>query len=294
MKIFDTHLLLGRDAWLSENKPELACHSDIASASQALDDTGASEWRAATFPFPSSQDGTYIPENEAVLRAAQGDNRLLPVTAVDPSNLENLNWVMDALKGDKLRGLVIWPILCDLDLSALSVHKPLWQAVAERDIPVTVHVGVGNEPDLGRAVKANHYDAAAAIKLAQALPQVRFNLSHVLRLSAAALEALRSLDNVMMDVSGLSALNRWREAGREVFPAFDTAFPGSDPQTVLRALAADPDWQKRLMFGSSWPFNTWWEYSPKRELELLHYCLPSEMVTAIVWENPCQFYALSP
>ncbi|MHA1599068.1 MAG: amidohydrolase family protein, partial [Alphaproteobacteria bacterium] len=250
-------------------------------------------WRAAAFAFPSSGDGSYIPENESVLAAARSDSRLLPVAVVNPAKQENLDWVLEHISD--VRGLMIWPILCDLDLIEISGCETLWKAVEEHDVPVTVHVGVGNEANhLGRCVPGNRYDPEAAVALAASLPAVRFNLSHVLRLSRAALQAVRDLDNVMMDISGLSALGRLYENGCEVFPALDNAFAGCSASDVLGELAEDPDLAGRLMFGSSWPFSLWWGFDPQKELEHLNSVLPKGLLIPIIWQNPCAFYSETP
>lgn len=290
--LFDAQLLCGTDDWLARNKPELAYRLSPGEAAEQMTLAAQGpEWRAALLPFPSSPDQAYLAENEQLFAAAAADPRFLAVAAVNPRVPENLRAVEAAAERGQVAGLAIWPILCDLDLLALARDKRLW-ALAERyRLPVTAHVGTGEEPGLGRAVAANRYGPLDAIALAKALPHIRFNLSHCLRLSRAALEQVAGLGNVWTDTSGLSAIGRWHEAGREVFPAADALDAGDDPHYMLLRLAGDYGLERRILFGSSYPFSAWWNFDVQAEAEACRrQPLPPAAAAALLFRNACDFF----
>jgi predicted TIM-barrel fold metal-dependent hydrolase len=290
--LFDAQLLCGKDDWLARNKPELAHGLDPAEASAQLESAASGErWRAALFPFPSAPGQAYLSENARVIAAAQAEPRFLSVAAINPQVPENLRAIEEAAEMGAIAGLAVWPILCELDLVELQHEARLWRLAERYDLPVTVHVGTGAEPDLGRAVKHNRYTPADAAELARALPQIRFNLSHCLRLSREALDLVASLGNVWTDTSGLSAVGRWREAGQEVFLAADALDVGEDPHYVIVRLIRDYGLERRVMFASSFPFSAWWHFDVSAEA---HACrrqpLGEDALSALLWSNACEFY----
>jgi predicted TIM-barrel fold metal-dependent hydrolase len=290
--LFDAQLLCGTDDWLARNKPELQHRLSPGEAAEEMTLAAEGpEWRAALLPFPSSPGQAYLEENARIVAAAQAEPRFLAVAAVNPRVPENFSAVEAMAERSEIAGLAIWPILCDLDLLALAGEKRLWALAERHRLPVTVHVGTGAEPELGRAVAANRYGPLDAVTLARALPQVRFNLSHCLRLSRAALEEVAGLDNVWTDTSGLSAIGRWHEAGREVFPAADALDAGDDPHYMLVRLAEDYGLERRIMFGSSHPFSAWWHFDVHAEVDACRrQPLPPAATAAVLFRNACDFF----
>lgn len=291
MTLFDAQLLCGTDDWLAGNKPELRHRLSPSEAAAAMTlAAGGDDWRAALLPFPSSPGQAYLAENALVATAAEAEPRFLAVAAVNPRVPANTAAVAALAERGAIAGLAIWPILCGLDLVALAGEKVVWDLAERHRLPVTVHVGTGAEPALGRAVAANRYAPLDAVALARALPQIRFNLSHCLRLSRAALEAVAGLDNVWTDSSGLSALGRWREAGREVFPAADALDAGDDPHYMLVRLAAELGLERRILFASSYPFSAWWGFDVAAEAQA---CLRQPLPPAALFRNACDFFGVS-
>lgn len=290
--LFDAQLLCGTDDWLARNKPELAHRLSPGEAAEAMTlAAGGAEWRAALLPFPSSPGQAYLDENVRLAAAAEAEPRFLAIAAVNPRVPENLRAVTALAERKAIAGLAVWPILCDLDLVALAHEKALWDLAERHRLPVTVHVGTGAEPGLGRAVKANRYGPLDAVALARALPQIRFNLSHCLRLSRAALAEVARLENVWTDSSGLSAIGRWREAGREVFCAADALDAGDDPHYMLLRLAGEYGLERRIVFGSSFPFSAWWQFDVQAEAEACRrQPLPPVAAAALLFQNACDFF----
>ena len=272
--IVDAHHLFGTDHWLKHNRPALAHENTAEHAGEAMAACSA-EWFACVFPFPSSEDGTYAAENRLVLRAASRDPRLLPVLALNPAHPDSRSDVAALLKlHPYVAGIVLWPILCRLDLVDLAGDTWFADLVLGHGLTVTVHVAAGNEVAIGRVSSMERYLPMDAITLAQALPGVRFNLSHGLRLSEPALEAARELTNVWTDTSGLSAIDRWQESGQAVFPATDAGRLGTlSAREALACLAEEYTLGDRLLFGSSYPFNAWWDFDVSKEVRLVEEAL---------------------
>jgi predicted TIM-barrel fold metal-dependent hydrolase len=294
MTLFDAQLLCGTDHWLAHNKPELYHSLTPREAADQMERAAQGEaWRAALFPFPSSPDQAYLTENALVIETAQAEPRFLAVAAINPRRERNLVAVEAAAEQGSIRGLAVWPILCDLDLVDLAREERLWQLAAAHDLPVTVHVGTGAEADLGRAVSRNRYAPLDAVALARAVPHVRFNLSHCLRLSRGALEAVAELDNVWTDTSGLSAIGRWYEAGQEVFPAADALDAGGDPYQIVSRLVASYGLADKIMFASSHPFSAWWGFDVKAEADAYRRLVLSDKAAGDgLYRNACKFFGV--
>jgi predicted TIM-barrel fold metal-dependent hydrolase len=295
--LFDAQLLCGSDHWLAANKQALAHRLTPGEASLALSEAAGGElWRAALFPFPSAPGQVYDAENRLVIEAARRDSRFLAIGAVNPHVPENMAALEVAAERGLIGGLAIWPILCDLDLRTLAGERRLWQLAENYDLPVTVHVGTGAESDYRPAVVRNNYAPVDAVALARSVPQVRFNLSHCLRLSRAALDMAAHLDNVWTDTSGLSAIGRWREVGQQIFLAADGIIGVDEsPNFVVSRLIEDFGFAFRIMFASSHPFSAWWGFSLKDEVEAcLHLPLPPSMSRDLMYRNACNFFGITP
>lgn len=293
--LIDIHHLLGSDRWLTRNMPNLA-HENGAEAACAAMNMSAERWLAYVFPFPSSADGSYIAENRMVLSAAARDSRLRPVLALNPMHTEGRADVARLLDAHpEIAGLVLWPILCELDLVALSKDSWFRDLANSCGLPFTVHIAAGNEQRIGRVTRMLRYLPEHALALAGSLPGVRFNLSHALRLSRSALETARQMANIWTDTSGLSALGQWHESGQQVFPATDAGPLGTlSPGEALTALVGDYGLGERLMFGSSYPFNTWWGLDVAGERRLVEESLCNPWTRQCIMEyNARSFYSMT-
>jgi predicted TIM-barrel fold metal-dependent hydrolase len=252
MTIFDCHLLLGRDHWLAANKPELAHElslNQVTAMFAALSPNG--RWRAAVFPFPSAPEQNYRKENAAILEAAALEPRLVPVAAINPNDPESRAFLQR--NGGQFAGIMIWPILCNLDLGLLARDDAFWTMVKRLDLPVTIHVATGDEPSYRDAIRRNAYGPMDAIEVAEANPGIRFNLSHALRLSRSALQRAARLSNVWTDLSGYSSYGAWTEGGREIFAAADAIVGPGAYGELLNILKEEFGLGGRIMFGSSEP-----------------------------------------
>lgn len=277
MKFLDAHVLYGRDLWLSLNKPELAHQFDHGFLCSAMDEAARSpDWRAAIMPFPSASEPSYEQENVCVLEAAAADDRLLPVVVANPYDPRNRDLLEEWADRQQIAGLMVWPILCKLDLRAFAELDSFWQFAELHDLPVTIHIATGLEPTYRSAVLPNAYRPIDAVTIARRWPGVRFNLSHALRLSRPALEQIADLDNVWTDLSGYSSYGRWLEGGQETFPGESPVIGADAPVELTRALVERYNLANRVMFASSEPFCRWWGSSAKSEFET-HRAIQAEL-----------------
>lgn len=293
--IIDAHHLLGVDHWLRQNLPSLAHKHNGKDVVTSLDSV-TDKWIAYVSPFPSCQDKDYIHENEYVLDACAQDSRLRAIVAVNPlvpSSCTALERFLSA--GADIHGIMIWPILCRIDLEMLAKNCWFSDITRQWSLPVTVHVPAGNEQRIGRVERMERYLPQHAISLAAALPDVRFNLSHVLRLSSSALQAASTLPNVWMDTSGLTSLGMLVEQGEFVFPADDAGLAARlPPHEVLRMLVDELMLGNRLMYATSTPFNTWWGCDAALDFQLLERAgLSASQLRALTFENAFQFFKKS-
>ncbi|MGJ5079303.1 amidohydrolase family protein [Bradyrhizobium sp. HKCCYLS3013] len=269
MSIFDSHLLLGRDDWLAANKPELAHRLGLDEIRTMFAEVAPDgRWRAAACPFPSAPEQNYREENAAVLQCAAIEPRLLPVAAINPNDVESRAFL--ERDGGKFAGIIIWPILCKVDLRRLARDDAFWTIVKRLDLPVSIHVGTGEEPSYRDAIHANAYGPLDAIEVAEANPAIRFNLLHALRLSRSALQRAACISNVWTDLSGYSSYGSWTEGGREIFPAKDPVVGPGAYGALPKILADEFGLGDRILFGSSEPFCRWWGLTLKAEYAI--YC----------------------
>jgi predicted TIM-barrel fold metal-dependent hydrolase len=185
---------------------------------------------------------------------------------------------------------VIWPILCDLDLLALADDDAFWTIIERHDLPVTVHVGSGDEANYRSAVRRNSYGPMDAAELAHRRPSIRFNLSHILRLSRPALQSVSGLRNVWTDLSGYSSFGVWREKGHDVFPAADPVVGPGEWKRLGRILEDEFGLKDRVMFGSSEPFCRWWGSSLQREWEICNNSFDVGFKSSLFCEAAKTFY----
>lgn len=270
MKIIDCHHLFGSDLWLSENKSELACKNDYNQLKKQMDSI-ADDWKTFILPFPSSKNNKYLYENQMIKNAAILDDKILPVFALNTYFDECYNQVGMLLSETAYPNIVLWPILCEIDLIELSKNNKFIKFCEKHNPLVTIHVAAGNESDIGRISELKRYCASDAVYLATQLPHIKFNLSHVLRLSMNALEKAAELTNIVLDTSGISSHNLWYEKGQNVFPSKDSSdFKYCSHEEVITILVKKYELGSKLVFGSSYPFNSWWGFNLKSELDMIN------------------------
>lgn len=199
----------------------------------------------------------------------------MAVLGVNPRLAQSRRFVEHALERDEpVAALAIWPIGATaesgLDFIALARNSWLNEIACRFGVPLNVHVGAGNEERIGRVTSLGRYCPEHAIEWAMACPDIRFNLSHALRLSQTALRAAATLPNVFTDLSGLSCHQRWSEAGEQIFPAADAGELALMPaRELVTVLVRDFGLGSRAMYGSSYPFGLWWDADLASELRLV-------------------------
>lgn len=268
-RFIDAHCLVGCDYWLSLNKPELA-HRNMLEEYALEARKLAQEFQALTMPFPSSIDGSFTKENSTVLALHERHPWTEPILAFNYRSRENFERICQALDQGLAHGLVVWPIVCDLDLEDLAANPQFNYLVSNFDCWFTIHVGAGNEADIKRVEKLNRYCPADAVRLATSFPTVRFNLSHLLRISKQALDDASKLDNIIIDISGISTHRRWYECGTNVFPAADAEELGDlDSAQVIHRLMNNPKLCDKLVFGTQYPFGKWYGFGLREEMAIV-------------------------
>ncbi len=284
-QIIDVHLLYGEDFWLKQNKPDLA-HKNSTSGNQLV---------SFILPFPSSKDNLYIPENEIIAKASLSSDHLVPVFALNPLSEENIENVWRLTDNLKFFGIIIWPILCNIDLKKLIDNKPFRDFLhAQEDNEhffVEIHTGAGNEKDIGRVRELGNYLPLDVVNVAKAFPKIKFILTHALRLSVPALTEAKKLSNVVIDTNGISCQKRWFENGQNVFPAYDAGkMKDMNSDEIFQYLYNELGLSEKLVFGSSYPYSLWWGFDVEHEINLVKNCgLPSSATNKILKENIIRF-----
>lgn len=260
----DTHLLYGQDYWLKNNKPQLA-HSNFKICNNRY-----------TFivPFPSCEDNSYIYENKLVLKKAIENKNVIPVFAFNPLNIKNIEFIKSIEKNISVFGIIIWPILCNINLNKLLTNSAFCELLHSQEgnehFFVEIHTGAGNEKDIGRVDKLNKYLPLDLINIAKSFPKNKFILTHALRLSIPALIEAKKLDNVMIETSGISSNKNWFENNKNVFPSYDAGYLSEiDPKSIVKCLCFDFELSNKLIFGSGYPFSCWWGYDIQDEINLI-------------------------
>lgn len=268
-RIIDSHSLVGVDFWLSNNKSELRHRNDLEEYQKALKSV-ANSYKSVIMPFPSSKNGSYMAENRYILELHQKYDWTIPVLAFNPCSKENIRFVSEKLENGEVKGLVLWPVLCKLDLDMLSKDDQFDYVLRKYKPWITVHVGAGNEKDIHRVTKLNNYSPVDSVKLAAEYPDVKFNLSHVLRISEHALSMAENMENVIIDISGICMHKRWYEYGTNVFPASDSVkLKELDSSEIIYELMHNEQLANKLVFGTQYPFDTWCGFDIKEEIELV-------------------------
>ena len=267
--IIDAHCLAGQDYWLSKNKPELAHENYLTEYEQELKEQ-STDYRSYIMPFPSSKDGSFSEENELILSLRKERNWVVPVLAYNYNSVDNIRNVALAMDKGLCKDIVIWPIVCGMDLDKLACDPDFRFLLKTYSCRVTVHVGAGNEADIKRVNCLKHYLPEDAIRLAESFPQNIFNLSHLLRLSDKALRHAEQMDNIVIDISGISTHKRWYEMNKNVFPAYDAGELGEmDAPEILRELMGRSRLRSKIVFGTQYPFGKWYNYGVSDEVKIV-------------------------
>lgn len=215
--------------------------------------------------------------------------RAYPLCFIDPSRqqaaqVEALRALYEeyAFVGLKVQATIIQSFVRDLN----GPGRCLMEFAEEKGLPVLIHSSVHPE-DPWSAV-------ADLLAVAEAWPQIRFNLAHSCRFDKPTLDRINALPNAWFDCSAhrihceLAVMNSPSVAcGERRFPSDYT-----DPVAVLRDLAAA--YPTKLLWGSDAPFDSYVSTSIQltssyqAEARTLH-ALDSETVQRIARTNTLAF-----
>lgn len=265
INVFDGAVLWGNDAWAAKNRPDLAHAVDANSWMERIGRAKAQgiEVRGGlAMPFPSTPNQDFISVNRAILSSTgpEGPARILsPILAVRPDDAKSLDDLDAALSIGAPVGIKLWPYMGGFDLAALTADTALVDRIMANRLIVLVHVGNGREMATRPAFPRVRAMPTDALACARELSDVPFIIGHVARLCPATLAGAAETPNVMFDLSGLTSLGRWQENGEEGLPvANGKSLAALGPVGALRALVKDYGLSARLIFGTTWPFCTWW------------------------------------
>jgi hypothetical protein len=270
MKIIDVHYLIGEDYWLKNNKPELEHVGTMDECKKFKLNSNSTNFKSMIYPFPSCFDQKYKEENKKLYDIAKADSNAIPVFALNTNFEECFDYVEKMIKEFKQAGIVIWPILCKINLNELQQNKRFIRFCNENNFFIYIHVGAQNEDKIGRLDTLGIYGPMDAVNLAKSFPNKKFIIGHLLRLSTNAYKELSSLNNAILDTSGLSSHNLWFENNQNVFASPDAnELAEMNSKEVLTTLVEKYKLGKKLAFGSSYPFSMWWKYNFEKEVNLI-------------------------
>ena len=267
IEFIDAHYLVGTDYWLSQNLPERP-HKEYLEEFNRVNKE--KENMALIYPFPSSEDGKYTKENKEVYELYKNNSNIIPVFALNTNYEECYKEVENYLKLCPKAGIVIWPILCDIEVNQIELDTRFEKFANNNNFFIYIHVGALNEKDIGRVKKIGNYGPQDAIKFAKAFPNKKFILGHLLRGSITCLEQANNMDNVVIETSGISGHLKWYENDQNVFSAYDAGiYTKMQSNQILEDLVKNKKMENKLVFGSSYPFSYWWNFNLIDELELI-------------------------
>lgn len=284
-KIIDSHHLVGVDYWLSKNNKELEYKNNINAIKNH-------DIKAFIYPFPSSKNQLYISENETIYTCAKNNpDSVIPVFALNTNYDTSYRCIEEYLKEFNICGIVIWPILCNIDLLKLKDDKRFIKLCKEYKFFIYVHVGAGNEEDIKRVKKVGNYTPLDAIKFAKDFNYKKIILGHMLRLSIDSLKQASNMDNVVIETSGVSSQKRWYENNQNVFPSYDAGeLKELSSREILEYCVRKMKLENKLVFGSSFPYSLWWKYDLKDEIDLIEQLDVSDDVkNKILHDNIIEF-----
>lgn len=267
MEFIDAHYLVGTDYWLSKNLTKMPHTEYLEEFSRVNIEKNN---KALIYPFPSSEDGKYTKENREVFELYKKDKNLIPVFALNINYKECFFSVENYLKKCTRAGIVIWPILCDINVGAIETNQDFITFANNNEFFIYIHVAALNEKDIGRVKKLGNYGPQDAINFAKAFPNKKFILGHLLRASVESLEKAKSMDNVVVETSGISGHLKWYENNKNVFPAYDAKeYMTMEAENILEDLINNKKMENKLVFGSSYPFSYWWKSDLRDEINLI-------------------------
>lgn len=179
-------------------------------------------------------------------------DRAFPLCFIDPSRkqaeqVEALRSLYEELPyvGLKVQATIIQSYVRDLN----GPGRCLMEFAAEKNLPVLLHSSVNpNDP-------WSHVDDLLAV--AEAWPQVRFNLAHSCRFDKPTLDRINELPNAWFDCSAHRIHCELVGMNSKSIACPERLFPSdySNPATVLRDLAEA--YPTKLMWGSDAPFDSY-------------------------------------
>lgn len=174
-------------------------------------------------------------------------HRAVPLVMIDPSRqtrpqLQNIASLAERypIAGLKMQGTMIQSFVSDLPKSGFL------DLAAERDWPVLIHTSVHPDDPWSQVTDI--------LDVAEAWPQLRFNVAHTLRFDAPLLERLAGLPNAWFDVSAFCIHCDLAVQESPVVAAPERRF-ATDYADCGRALRDFAEaWPDRLLWGSDAPY----------------------------------------
>jgi predicted TIM-barrel fold metal-dependent hydrolase len=212
------------------------------------------------------------------------DARLLQFAMFDPTRavseqVQNLEPLLGKISGLKTQTTILEsPILRLLDEG-----KPLMELAREHKLPVLFHTSVAPHDAWAQVTDC--------LAIAEAYPEVRFNLAHSMRFDRECLKRARQLPNVWVDCSAhLAHCSLARENSPAIAPKdrrveADFSNPVNALEAVIDILG------DRCLWGSDNPFMSWCAnsikviFSYQQEAAVLH-ALPEKLKTMVASSAP--------
>jgi predicted TIM-barrel fold metal-dependent hydrolase len=210
IEIIDIHTHVGADTFFRGESLVLSrsTQQNIEQLHLLLTKYNVSKAMITPFPSPLAYKDKdvfwYYNENQGLLPYNSDKTLLFP--SVNPRDSESIGYAKNLIKRNNLRGIKIHTRSCKL--APASVPRSVCRFAEELKIPILIHIGSGNEQELGvLGVDITLYSAEI---LAKSNPKTKFIFAHLGRLNVN-LEDCLSLDNVFFDTSGLSLLEAKRQ-----------------------------------------------------------------------------------
>ncbi|MDP9583675.1 UNVERIFIED_ORG: putative TIM-barrel fold metal-dependent hydrolase [Burkholderia contaminans] len=289
MDIFDGSVLWGKDAWVARNRPDLqhvVGNAELAKYTSEVRQAGCVLRGVLLMPFPSTPTNEYTQSNRDLARAVRefsGNFELKPVYAATPGDKARLDNLVMLNNDVPAVGIKLWPFMGHFHLDDILEDVALVEFVRKNRLPIFMHVGNGREHLVRPAFPNVRATPDVALNCARALPDVPIVIGHVARLCPRTLEAMSSVPNTYLDLSGLTSLGRWQEVGRNGLPVDSgTTLAKLGPVEILRRLVREYGLGNQIIFGSTWPFCAWWGNTFCDDTDLLHHAqLPDPYEKAI-------------
>jgi predicted TIM-barrel fold metal-dependent hydrolase len=266
IEVMDASILWGTDAWVRDNRPELRHSVTEGDWREWVKQSERNRIRiigGLVMPFPSTPVRDFRAANAQVRRACASygaESGLLPVFAVRPGDtqsVDDLEAILD--DGKSVAGVKLWPYMGGFNLDEVLHDQRLIQILVDRKLLLLMHVGNGRE----RMTRPVFPDVRAtpdiALRCARELPDIPIIIGHLARLSEKVLLETLDTSNLYLDYSGLTSLGRWQEGGRDGLPVDSgEALAREGAVKVIDIMVNNYNLQERILFGTTWPFCTWW------------------------------------